>query len=124
MSEMINDDDVRLAKRCRNTMPTAGAAPPFDAMLASAERRYRQVRRRRLRHGSAAAIAALAVAVFLAVDRDDPVPAGDYVEIAELMSSTRWIAPSDVLLPRHEIDLYGELPAIPASTKPAQGALL
>lgn len=77
-----------------------------------------------MRYGAAAAIGALVVATFLVVDRDAPVPRGDYVEIAELMNSTQWTAPSDVLLPQHRIDIYGELPAIPASTKPTQGALL
>lgn len=124
MGETMNDDEVRIADKCREALPPAGDVPPFDTVFAGAERRYRQARRQRVRYGAAAAIGVLAVATFLAVDRDTAMPRGDYVEIAELMNTTQWTAPSDVLLPRHEIDIYGELPAIPASTKPAQGALL
>ena len=124
MNEAMTDDDVQLAAECRRAMPAAGDVPEFDAAFAGAERRYRRQRQRRVRYGAAAAVAALAVTAFLFVDREGQLPQGDYIEIAELMNSTQWTAPSDVLLPRHEIDIYRELPAIPASTEPAQGALL
>lgn len=120
----MNDDDVRMAEECRRAMPPDGDMPDFDAVFAGAERRYRRRRQLRMRYGAAAAIGALLVSTFLLVDRDQPLPRGDYIEIAELMNSTQWTAPSDVLLPRHEIDLYRELPVIPASTEPADGALL
>jgi len=44
--------------------------------------------------------------------------------MADLLESTSWVAPSDVLLPKHEIDLYQDLPAFSVSTRPAEGALL
>ena len=124
MSEAMNDDEIRMAAECRRALPAAGDVPGFDAVFAAAERRYRRRRQRQVRYGAVAAIAALAVTAFVFVDRDAPPPLGDYIEIAELMNSTQWTAPSDVLLPRHEIDIYRELPAIPASTEAVQGAVL
>lgn len=123
MSEAMNDDDERLADECRRAMPPVGDVPEFDAVFAGAERRYRR-RQQRVRYGAAAAVAALAVSALLLVDRDDQQLRGDFVEVAELMNTIQWTAPSDVLLPQRDIDLYRELPVIPASTEPAQGALL
>lgn len=120
----MKENDVRMAEECRRAMPQAGDVPDFDAVFAGAERRYRRARQQRMRYGAAAAIAALLVSTLMLVDRDEPQPGGDYIKIADLMNSTQWTAPSDVLLPRHEIDLYRELPAMPASTEPAHGALL
>ena len=48
----------------------------------------------------------------------------EYIELAELMGSTSWAAPSDVLMPEYEIDIYQDLPALMESTKPVEGALL
>ena len=124
MSEAMTEDEATIADSCRDAMPAAGDVPAFDAVFAAAERRYRRQRRQRTRYGAAAALGLLVVSMFFAIDRDAPEPRGDYIEIAELMNSTQWTAPSDVLLPKREFDLYGELPAIPASTNPAQGALL
>lgn len=120
----MNDNDVRMAEECRRAMPPVGDVPDFDTVFAGAECRYRRRRQQHLGYGAAAAIAALLVSTLVLVDRDQPRPGGDYVEMAELMNSTQWTAPSDVLLPQHEIDFYRELPAMPASTEPAQGALL
>ena len=47
-----------------------------------------------------------------------------YIEVADLLESTYWSAPSDVLLPDRQFDIYQELPVIFESTEPAGGALL
>ena len=124
MGEVINDEDTRMAAVCRQAMPPVGDVPDFDTVMTGAERRYRRRRRQRTGYGAAAVLGALAVTTLLFVDRDERPPSADFVEIAELMNSTQWTAPSDVLLPRRDIDFYGELPTIPASTEAAQGALL
>ena len=124
MSETMNRDDAEIARHCRRAMPSGIDAPAFDGAFAAAERRYRMMRRRQARFGVAAAIGTLAVSAFFVLDRDAQVPQGDYIEISELMDSTRWTAPSDVLLPEREIDVYRDLPSIPASTNEAPGALL
>ena len=46
------------------------------------------------------------------------------IEMGELLGSTSWQAPSDVLLPQHEFDLYQDMPALIESTEAATGALL
>lgn len=125
MKSDTNDiDDSRLAAGCKAAMPADAEVPQFDAAFANAERLYRASRRQKIRLVAAAAFVAVGVSGFIAWTPDNSLPQGEYVEIAELMSTTRWTAPSDVLLPQHEIDLYQELPVILESTKPAQGALL
>lgn len=124
MSEPMNNDEARIAGKVRDAMPQSGDAPDFDAVFAAAERRHRRRRGQRIRYGAAAAVGALVVATFLVVDQDKPAQDGNYIEIAEIMNSTQWSAPSDVLLPRREIDIYSDLPEIPVSTESAQGALL
>jgi hypothetical protein len=47
-----------------------------------------------------------------------------YIEVAELLDSTYWFAPSDVLLPDREFDIYQDMPVLFESTEPAEGALL
>lgn len=124
MSEPMNEDEARMSSRVRTAMPQPDDVPQFDAVFAAAERRYRRRRGQRIRYGAAAAIGALVVTAFFVVDQEPPVQHGDYIEIAEIMNSTQWTAPSDVLLPRREFDVYTDLPDIPLSTDPAQGALL
>ena len=99
----------------------AGRAPSFDAAWQAAERRYARSRRRnRGLAGAAAVVAAVLIGLLLQA----PPDAGDYIEIDELMSSTSWSAPSDVLLPEHEFDIYQELPSLLESTESAGGSLL
>ena len=70
---------------------------------------------------SVAAVAAVAVGLLL---RTPPAPDTSFVEMDELMSSTSWVAPSDVLLPEHQFDIYQELPSLLESTESAGGSLL
>lgn len=118
-------DDRALAASIKAAAPVLQDIPPFHATFMQAERRLRgtrQTRRRLL--GSAAAMVAIAVAAFVSFESGAPDANGNFIEVDELMSSTRWQAPSDVLLPTHEFDLYQELPMFLESTKPAEGTLL
>jgi len=86
-----------------------------EARHAGARRRYRRV----------AVAAVLMAAVFVALKLQAPSPnAVTYIEVAELLGSTSWTAPSDVLLPRHEFDIYQELPGLLESTRAEGGSLL
>ena len=69
--------------------------------------------------GAVAAVAAVVVAFNLQSPETT-----SYIEVAELLETTYWSAPSDVLLPEHEFDIYQEMPVIFESTEPAGGALL
>ena len=97
-------------------------APPFDAIWSRAERRYQAGRRR---YAWVAAAAAAVAALIVVTNGLTPAPQqSTYIEMAELLDSTSWSAPSDVLLPEYQFDIYEELPTLTLSTKTAEGALL
>lgn len=116
-------DDLRLAEAVKAEFDKKGGEPPaFGMSLAAAERRSRQHARRFV--GLAAASVLVAAFVFML---NTGLPGSDELELqgADLMGSVSWMAPSDALLPSHEIDLYQDLPEMwTESTKPVEGALL
>jgi hypothetical protein len=101
-----------------------GKPPPFAEAFAVAEDRYRASRRRfRLAGGVAAAAAVVAITVVLWPGQQAPV--GDEFMIADaLMNSTTWTAPSDVLMPDHQFDIYRDIPVLDQSTISEEGTLL
>ncbi len=134
----MNREELKLRKALQ---VSDVAAPPFEQSLASAGRRLR--RRRAVRRVSGAAVACgLVFLVF--VWRSGPAPSVPQFGLEEaLMTTTRWNAPSDMLLagssgpvaadmrmpsdallPRHRINLYTEMPGISVSTEPEEGPLL
>jgi len=115
----MNDQDLASAVRHSAVEVTA---PAFDKVWANAETSYRQSRRRYAWFASAAAtVAAIVIVLNIGIS---PEKAIKFIELSDLMGSTSWIAPSDSLLPKHQIDLYQDLPTLILSTKPAEGALL
>ncbi len=113
-------DDIK--KRLADTFSRQEDPPPFDTMWRSAERHY--LRRQRRQRGMAA-VAASFVAIAIIFYARSPEPVDEpLIEMAELLGSTLWQAPSDVLLPEHRIDLYEELPTLIDSPDAAKGALL
>jgi len=115
----MNDQD--LASAIGNAAPEV-TAPAFDKVWANAELSHLKSRRRYAWLASAAATAAAVVIVLnIGTPPSDNIK---FIELAELMDSTSWIAPSDSLLPEHQIDLYQDLPTLIESTEPAEGALL
>ena len=117
----MSTEEQRLADAIRRDHPGDPAPPPFEATFLAAEERLARTRRRR----TAVAAAALVLAAGFAALYPTPTPDGIDSPLAEaLMTSTSWTAPSDILLPRHEIDLYGELPSMELSTETEDGALL
>ena len=115
---MNNQDLVGVVRRSE---PKA-TAPAFDKVWASAESSHRQSRRRYAWFaGAAATLAAIVVVFNIGTPPESNIK---FIELAELMESTTWAAPSDSLLPEHQIDLYQDLPTLIDSTEPAEGALL
>ena len=96
--------------------------PPFAKTWQAAERRYAAARRSYRRVAAAAAV--IAVVVVAANLQSPQVEMEALFEVADLLESTSWSAPSDVLLPEHRIDLYQEMPALIESTDSAGGTLL
>jgi hypothetical protein len=107
-------------EQLRAAWPRSGPVPSFDDAWRAAARRARSTQRRYRHFAVAATLAAAAVA---GLNLQGP-RSGPYIELAEFMESTYWSAPSDVLLPDPEFDIYQELPVLFESTDPAGGALL
>jgi len=118
--------EQRLASALKSSLDGKDETPPFDAVFEAAERRHKDSKRQYVGLAGAAMVAAVAVAVVLMINAGAPTqePMPKLLLVAELMDSTDWSAPSDVLLPTHEFDIYQELPVLLESTKPAEGALL
>jgi len=93
----------------------------FDIVWQAAQERHTASRRRYLRFASVAAVVA---AIVVGLNLQVPEEEVSYIEIAELLDSTYWSAPSDVLLPDREFDIYQDMPVLFESTEPAGGALL
>lgn len=117
----IEDGELRgaVARAWKRHAP--GSLPTFAATWAAAERRRAVAR---ARHRNVAIAAALAVIVVAALSLRAPEPDVPYIEVADLLESTGWFAPSDILLPERQFDIYQELPVIIESTEPAGGTLL
>ncbi len=96
--------------------------PAFAKTWRAAERRYAAARRSYRRVAAAAAV--IAAVVVGASLRSSQVEMEALFEVAVLLESTSWSAPSDVLLPEHRIDIYQEMPALIESTDSAGGTLL
>lgn len=112
--------DLDSALRNRLEPPTA-LVPAFDAVWQAAELRLAAARQRRRRLAAMAAVVAVLALILQLRSPDEEVR---YIDTAELLDSTVWTAPSDVLLPKHEFDIYQELPELPTSTNTAGGTLL
>ena len=121
MSEQ--DKNIRTALRRAQDLVEADGAPEFGRVWAAAEFRVREQRKRR--YAGFAAAAAATVLVFGLLSPTDPSsPDFRYLDIDELLGSTSWSAPSDTLLPTHQIDLYQDVPMLIESTEHYEGSLL
>jgi len=94
-----------------------GVTPAFDRVFEAAVTRQRQ-RRRHYSYGISAMIVAL---VLVAILHDPASPS--LVDEDVLLGSTRWRAPSDVLLPTRDTDLYSTMPVLVESTKSGERTL-
>jgi hypothetical protein len=94
--------------------------PRFDAVWGAAEARYLRQRNIYRAAVAAAVIAVMAIVLKFGVPTDETA----YIEVAELLESTYWSAPSDALLPEKEFDIYEDMPSFIESTEPVGGALL
>ena len=101
----------------------AGRVPDFDKVWADAAKRAAMKRRRIRAVGSMAAAAALVAVVVVGQLR--PVePDWQFIDPNEIAGSTSWTAPSDVLLPTHQFDIYRDIPVLIESTGKDGGTLL
>ena len=117
----MQDSDKALREQVRQGWAGAGnAEPSFGTTWQAAQERHAAGRRHYRRFAEAAAVVAAVVVALYAQP-----PAGEsYIEVADLLESTYWTAPSDALLPDRKFDIYQDMPVIFESTEPAGGALL
>jgi hypothetical protein len=113
-----------LTDSLRDSFSKRQAEPPptFAVTWQAATERHKagQARYRRL-----AAVAASAATAVLALNLwTAPPDTGAFIEIADLLESTSWAAPSDVLLPEYEFDIYQDMPMLIESTNSPGGSLL
>jgi hypothetical protein len=96
--------------------------PGFAATWQAAQARHATNKTSYLRFASAAALmAAVLIGFNLQAPQSDN---STFIEVADLMESTNWSAPSDVLLPEHQFDIYQDMPVLIESTQTAGGSLL
>lgn len=101
--------------------------PPFDEAFANATRRMQQRRMRRQLGTAAAAMVAVVTGVLLWQAQHpglNPMPVDDLLIADALMNATTWQAPSDVLMPDHQFDIYQDMPFEDVSTNLQEGPLL
>jgi hypothetical protein len=95
----------------------ANSLPGFDETWAAAEARFLvEKKRHRLVTGVAASLALVVIALgVLPPDGKQQLP--DFELSAGMMNTTLWSAPSDVLMPHYQTDIYQDVPQIPVSTE-------
>ena len=116
----MQHSDETLQEQVRQAWPKSKPQQTFEAAWAAAEERQRPGR---YKYGFGAAAAAVTAAVIVLLNSGAPEQER-YIEVADLMDTTYWTAPSDALLPSREFDIYQDLPVLFESTEPAEGALL
>ena len=119
-------DDERLKNRVRQAFDERQTSAPadFDTTWAAATARHRRARRNYTTAAGVATAAALVVAVIGFMSSNESRVTDEYLIADALMNSTRWSAPSDVLMPEHRFDIYRELPSFYESTDTQDGTLL
>lgn len=120
----MNESGKTLRERLNQAQRDAehGPVPSFDTVWAAAEKRANMGRKQGWMAGgavAAAVIAMITIGLLRPAEQD-----WQFVNPDEFESGTSWVAPSDVLLPDHQVDLYREIPVLFESTKTEEGALL
>ncbi len=120
----MSNDDKQMAEALRQRAPEAAPIPNFDDVFgrAEAELARRTCRRYLSVAGAVASVAVVAIALLVFAPEEAPQP--EPLQVRGLLDSTSWVAPSDVLLPEREFDIFEDLPEPMESTDPAEGALL
>ncbi len=108
----MNDDELKQQLRDSLQSMQGGDAPEFDTMWESANKRHRASRSRYQKIAGLTAAAAVAAIAFTLWPMNGNNVTAMYLTEEDLLTSTQWLAPSDVLLPQHQFDIYGDLPVL------------
>ena len=120
-TEQLSSRDRQIAAALKRQLQKLERPPSFDAVFDAAAGTAAASRKHRL-WPTAAALAMVAASLFWLLQTDVQEETA-YIDAVELFGATSWTAPSDALLPEHELDIYHELPVI-ESTEAGEGALL
>ena len=100
------------------------SAPDFASVMRAAGERN-ATRSTRYRFVAACAVVASVAAVTIAQwPNGDGAVDDEFLIAAAMLESTQWIAPSDALLPKHQFDIYQDMPVFMGSTELDEGTLL
>lgn len=124
MSSTMNEPNRTLRSQLQQAQQEAeqGRVPDFDTVWVAAEKRAAKGSKQ---GWMAAGAVAAAIVVMITVGLQRPAEQDwQYVNPDDFESSTGWVAPSDVLLPEHRVDIFRDIPVLIESTRTEEGALL
>lgn len=118
--------DMNTKEQLQDALATVHAEqpPPFADVWAAAERQNKLSRKRYTGIVGVAATIALAVSAFGIWSANKTDVVDDFLIADALMNSTQWSAPSDLLMPEHQFDIYQDIPLLLESTDTQEGSLL
>ena len=119
-------NDEKLKQQLRDSLQSTQGddSHEFDVIWSNAEQMHLATKSRYRQIGGSAAAAAVATIAFVLWPLNGNNGAPIYLTEEDLLSSTQWVAPSDVLLPEYRIDIYGELPVLIDTNDFDEGSLL
>lgn len=124
MKDKMQEDDIRNLVKPAFDEAQSGNAPDFGKVWANAEAAYSQSQRHYKIFGGVAAAIVVAVVSAGLWSTQQAELSDEYLIADALMNSTLWSAPSDLLLPEHQFDIYQEIPILDESTNALEGTLL
>jgi len=120
----MNEDEIReVLKKAHDSAQPAQSSLFADVWDAAEERLGRSRKQYRAAGGIAATIAVMAIVAGFWPDQQ-PELSDDFLIADALMNSTSWSAPSDVLIPQRQFDIYQEIDFLNGSTNGQEGTLL
>jgi len=102
----------------------AETPPAFAEVWAAAERQNATSRKRYAGFVAVAAAVAVGVTAFGLWSANEVEMTDEFLIADALMNSTQWSAPSDLLMPEHQFDIYQDIPLLMESTELEEGSLL
>ncbi|NOX68484.1 MAG: hypothetical protein GXP15_04805 [Gammaproteobacteria bacterium] len=98
--------------------------PEFASVLQRAEQRHARGARHYRLVAAVAVIASVAAVTLVQWPNREEAVEDEFLIASSLLETTQWVAPSDVLLPQHQFDIYRDMPVFMRSTDAEKGTLL
>lgn len=117
----MKDEDLKQELQSALQSMQAVEPPPFDTVWAKARSAHQRARRI---YATIAGAAAAAAAVAIVVWPVQHEPDNGFLNEQAFLNSTRWTAPSDVLMSGLDWGVYQDIPRLIESTELQEGTLL